>query len=396
MLRLHDELCVDLDCHPRRFDLEQGEQLGHGEAVRDIFGLAVELEFHGVEFERGAPYTKFGMPEQVDIEELHRRVAIADGHADSLMWNRDLNCASEEGHVDFPRLKEAGVKIQCFTVVTRGLPVVDGFSLLAMKQGWPRHARKDEWGRCSYQVDRLAAFCRESKGYASIAASAAQLETNLASGKLSAILGIEGGHALGGKVERVKELYERGVRFMSLSHLTNNELGGTSTPMFGNKPLTPHGREVLDAMGEVGMLLDVAHASPAMLPELLAHTKARPFCSHAGVQGATAIWRNLADDVCKSIADKGGVVGIIFAPQYIGGRTLGHVVRHVQHALKVMGEDGVALGSDFDGMIPLPHGMRDVRDLPKLTLALLEHGLPVRVVEKVLGNNYRRFFNEVL
>ncbi len=334
------------------------------------------------------------MAESVDIGELHRRVAVADGHADSLMWNRDLNCASEKGHVDFPRLKEAGVKIQCFTVVTRGLPVIDGFSLFAMKERWPRHARADEWSRCTFQIDRMAAFCRESQGQASIAATGAQLEKNLSEGRISAVLGIEGGHALGGKVERVKELYERGVRFMSLSHLSNNELGGTSTPMFGNKPLTQHGRDVLDAMGETGMLLDVAHASPAMLPELLAHPKARPFCSHAGVQGATPMWRNLSDETCKAIANKGGVVGIIFAPQFVGGRTFQHVAKHVAHAVQVMGEDGVAFGSDFDGMIPLPRGMRDVRDLPKLTAALLESGMQVRVVEKVLGENYRRLFNE--
>lgn len=336
------------------------------------------------------------MGEPVDIGELHRRIAVADGHADSLMWNRDLNCASPKGHVDFPRLKEAGVKIQCFPIVTRGLPVIDGFGLFAWKNGWPRHARADEWSRCTFQVDRMAAFCRESNGSASIAGTGAQLEANLAAGKISAVLGIEGGHALGGRVERVAQLHERGVRFMSLSHLSNNELGGTSTPLFGNKPLTPHGRDVLDAMGEVGMLLDVAHASPSMLPELLAHPQARPFCSHAGVQGATPMWRNLSDATCKAIADKGGVVGIIFAPQFIGGRTLEHVARHVEHAVKVMGEDGVAFGSDFDGMIPLPQGMRDVRDLPKLTGALLEHGLPVRIVEKVLGENFRRFFNEVL
>ena len=332
----------------------------------------------------------------VDIAALHRKVCVADGHADSLMWNRDLNKASESGHVDFPRLREAGVKLQCFTIVTRGLPVIDGFELFALKQRWPAHARKGEWNRCVFQLDRLAAFCRESDGKASIAATAQQLEANLKSDRISAVVGIEGGHALEGKTERIKELHERGVRFMSLSHLANNELGGTSTPLFGNKPLTPHGRDVLDAMGEVGMLLDVAHASPAMLPELLAHPKLRPFCSHAGVQGATKLWRNLTDETCRALAQKGGVVGIIFAPQFIGGKTIDHLVRHVEHALQVMGEDGVAFGSDFDGMIPLPRGMRDVRDLPKLTEVLVARGLPVRVVEKVLGENYRRFFNETL
>lgn len=73
-----------------------------------------------------------------------------------------------------------------------------------------------------------------------------------------------------------------------------------------------------------------------------------------------------------------------------------HLVRHLEHAVKVMGEDGVALGSDFDGMIPLPQGMRDVRDLPKLTQTLLDRGMPVRIVEKVLGNNLCRFIGELL
>lgn len=312
------------------------------------------------------------------------------------MWNRDLNVASEEGHVDFPRLAEAGVKLQCFTIVTRGLPVIDGFSLFTRRRGWPAHARTSEWVRCTWQIDRLAHFCRESKGAASIAGRATHLATNLAEGRLSAVIGVEGGHALEGDARRVGTLYERGVRFMSLTHLANNALGGTSTPLFGNRPLTAHGREVLDAMAQVGMAVDVAHASPAMLPQILEHPTARPFCSHAGVQGAKKLWRNLPDDALRAIADKGGVVGIIFAPGFLGGKAPRFFAKHVAHAVGVMGEDGVALGSDFDGMIPLPEGMRDVRDLPVLTRAMLDAGLSARVVEKVLGDNLRRFFSEVL
>jgi len=328
------------------------------------------------------------------VADIHRRTAVADGHADSLMWNRDLTVASTHGHVDFPRLKEAGVKLQCFTIVTRGLPVIDGFSLFALRHRWPREARRSEWTRCSWQLDQLERFCRAS-GQAAVTASRESLAKNLAEGRISAVVGIEGGHALEGEVGRVKALYERGVRFMSLTHLANNELGGTSTPVFGNRPLTPHGREVLDAMGEVGMAVDVAHASPAMLPELLRH-QARPFCSHTGVQGVTKLWRNLTDEHLKAIAGRGGVVGIIFAPQFLGGWSFDDVAKHIEHAVNVMGEDGVALGSDFDGMIPLPKGMRDVRDLPRLTEVLLRRSMPVRVVEKVLGENFRRFFAETL
>jgi len=332
----------------------------------------------------------------IDLDELHRRVPVADGHADSLMWNRDLNVASEKGHVDFPRLREAGVKIQAFTVVTRGLPVIDGFPLLMLKEGWPAEARASEWRRCVFQLDRLESFCAASNDLAAITATSAGLTSNLEQGRLSAVLGIEGAHAIEGQVDRVAELARRGVRFMSLTHLSNNELGGTSTPLMGNRPLTPLGREVLDAMAASRMVIDVAHASPSMLPELLEHRALRPFCSHAGVQGATKLWRNLDDPTLKAIADRGGVVGVIFAPQYVGGRAFADVARHIEHSLSVMGEDGVALGSDFDGMVPLPQGMRDVRDLKKLTQTLLDRGMPVRVVEKVLGHNFRRFWSEVL
>lgn len=328
--------------------------------------------------------------------ELHRRVPVADAHADSLMWNRDLNAKGEEGHVDFPRLKEAGVKLQCFTVVTRGLPFIGGFPLFVAKRKWPVQARHGEWARCTWQLDRMAEFCRRSGGGASIAGSRQELEANLAAERLSAILGIEGAHAIEGKVERVTELWERGVRFMGLTHLANNELGGSCTPLMGNKPLTPLGHQVLEAMGGLGMALDVAHASPRALEGMFEHQGLRPFSSHTGAQGATPHWRNLPDAALKAIADRGGVVGIIFAPRFIGGKSFDDVARHIEHAVSVMGEDAVGLGSDFDGFIPLPQGMRDVRDLPKLTDALLRRGFPEAKVEKVLGRNLTRFFAEVL
>lgn len=329
-------------------------------------------------------------------EEIHRRVPVADGHADSLMWNRDLVAASEEGHVDFPRLREAGVKLQCFTVVTRGLPFIGGFPLFAARRKWPVQARASEWARCTWQLDRLADFCRRSAGQASIAGTRGELEENLARERLSAVLGIEGAHCLEGKVERVTELRERGVRFIGLTHLSNNELGGSSTPLMGNKPLTPLGHQVLEAMEGLGMALDVAHASPRALEDMFSHQKVRPFSSHTGVKGATDHWRNLSDQALKTIADRGGVVGIIYSKHFVGGSTFDDVARHIEHAISVMGEDAVGLGSDFDGFIPLPQGMRDVRDLPRLTDALLRRGMPEARVEKVLGRNLTRFFSEVL
>ncbi len=320
---------------------------------------------------------------------------LADAHADSLMWNRDLACAQESGQADFPKLREAGVRIQCFTLVTRGYPFIGGFPVFAAWRGWPKAARKGEWARANWQIDRLEAACAKASDAAQVATSAAGLEENLRQDRLSAVVGVEGAHALEGDAGRVVTLWRRGVRFMSLTHLGNNALGGSSFPLMGNKGLTAHGREVLDAMAEVGMSVDVAHASPKTLADVLSHPTARPMCSHTGVQGAGGSWRNLSDHVLRRIADGGGVVGIIFATVYLGGRELSDVARHVAHAVDVMGEDGVALGSDFDGMVPLPRGMKDARDLPKLA-EVISGRLPPRVAEKVLFGNWRRYFAETL
>ena len=113
------------------------------------------------------------------------------------------------------------------------------------------------------------------------------------------------------------------------------------------------------------------------------------------MRGAGGGWRNLSDEALRRIADRGGVVGIILAPMYLGGDALDDVVRHIEHALDVMGEEGVGIGSDYDGMVALPKGIRDVTDLPKLTEALLRRH-PEALVERILGGNFRRYFRETL
>ncbi|HET8541086.1 MAG TPA: membrane dipeptidase [Anaeromyxobacter sp.] len=323
------------------------------------------------------------------------RFPLADGHADSLLWNRDLTIRQRRGHLDFPRLREAGVRIQCFTVVTRGYPLLDGVGALGAVRGWPRAARRGAWARCRFQLDRMEALCAASRGAAGIAGTRAALEAHLAAGRLAAVLGIEGAQALEDRPERVRELRSRGVAFMSLTHLANNALGGSSSPLMGNRPLTALGRLVLDEMQAARMAVDLAHASRRTVGDVLAHGGPRPFCSHTGVAGATPSWRNLDDAALRAVAERGGVVGIIFGTIYLGGRRLDDVVRHVEHALDVAGEDAVAFGSDFDGLVPLPRGMRDVTDVPRLVEALARRR-PAAVVEKVAWLNWRRFLGEAL
>ncbi len=333
------------------------------------------------------------MVEEALVEEVHRAAYVADAHADSLMWNRDLTARSERGEVDFPRLREGGVKLQGFPLVTRGFPVVGGFPLFGRLKGWPSAALADERSRADWQIDQLERFCARAPQQASIARSAGDLAHNEQAGRLSAVLGIEGAHALCGDAGNVAHFHRRGVRFMGLTHLMHNETGGACFPLARKGGLSPYGREVVAEMRRLGMAVDLAHASRALAEDVLA-AGAAVFDSHTGVASAHASFRNQPDDVLRAIAARGGVVCVIFAAEYLGGRTMEHLARHLLRALEVAGEDHVGLGSDFDGMVHLPRPMRDARDLPLITRALLERGVDRTVVAKVLGGNLRRFFEQ--
>ena len=330
---------------------------------------------------------------EAEARALHRTAYVADAHADALLWNRDLRTRQRRGHVDFVRLAEAGVRLQIFTIVSRGFPFVGGFPAFALAHGWPLDAIRSPWTRTLFQIDRLTRACEG--GSAVLARTPADLAAG-GEGRLACVLGIEGGHAIERRVERVGELARRGVAFMGLTHLVPNELGGSSFPFRGRRGLTPLGSRVLEAMGAHGLAVDVAHASRRLLAALLDQRQARIFCSHTGVAALGPRWRNLDDDALRRIADRGGVVGIIFGTPYLGSRRLEAVADHLEHAVRVAGEEAVCLGSDFDGLVPLPSGMRDVTDLWKLTAILLRRGHPRSRIERVLGLNLRRFLNEVL
>jgi len=325
---------------------------------------------------------------------LHRTAYVADAHADALLWNRDLRVRHRRGHVDFVRLAEAGVRLQVFTVVSRGFPFIGGFPAFALAHGWPLDAVRSPWTRTLFQIDRMTRAC--DGGPAVLARRPVDLAVAEREGRLACVLGIEGGHAIEGQVERVGELARQGVAFMGLTHLVPNELGGSSFPFRGRRGLTALGARVLEAMAAHGLAVDVAHASRRLLAALLEQREARVFCSHTGVAALGPRWRNLDDAALRRIADRGGVVGIIFGTPYLGSRRLEAVADHLEHAVRVAGEEAVCLGSDFDGLVPLPAGMRDVTDLWKLTAILLQRGHPRARVERILGLNLRRFLTEVL
>jgi membrane dipeptidase len=317
----------------------------------------------------------------VEISERARRVhedaIVIDLHVDSLLWPRDLSREGEGGHVDFPRMRRGGLDAAAFTVPTRFFGVG---GLKAFHDLWPPATWFSPRARLFYQLDKTRSWTA-----ASLETDPAAIRRNQAEGKLSYFHGIEGAHALEGDIEVVSELRKRGVLFIALVHLSDNEIGGSSSG--SDRGLSELGRKLIAEMNENRVLVDLAHASRATFFEALALTTLPPIVSHTGVRAVHDSWRNLADDQIRAVAERGGVVGVMLAPPALREPSLEEAVRHIEHVIEVGGEDSAALGSDFDGYVD---PAIDASGLPALTELLLRRGFSEERIRKVLGENALR------
>jgi microsomal dipeptidase-like Zn-dependent dipeptidase len=338
--------------------------------------------------------------------ELHKRLLIADLHADSLLWGRDLLARGERGQVDVPRLIEGNVALQAFTLVSkspRGLNIErnddhsDTIFWLALAQRWPPATWFSLKARALYQSQRLQQFANSSNGALTLirtkkdlAAYLAQRQTNP---RLTAGLpGIEGAQVLEGDPSNVAAMFDAGYRFMAPSHFFDTEMGGSAHGV--NKGgLTQAGREMVRQMEACRMIVDVAHASPQTLDDVLAISTRPVIVSHTGVKGTCDNRRNLSDDQLKAIAAKGGLIGIGFWDTAVCGTDAAAIARAIRHAANVAGVEHIALGSDFDGAVAVPF---DVSGLVLLTDALLNAGFNEDDIAKIMGGNTLRFFAENL
>jgi membrane dipeptidase len=333
-----------------------------------------------------------------EAREWYRAAPVADAHADSLLWNRDLAARSNQGHVDFPRMRDAGMRVQLFTIPTRGFPVLDGIRFFCWWKHWPRSARRDPRARALWQIEQMHAAVARSGGTVAIATTREDLEENLAKGKISAILGLEGAFPLEGNAKNLAQFWDRGVRFLGPAHLIPNEFSSCSSWLYRDRGLGAAGRELLQEMARLGAALDLSHASPRAVDQMLQFAPASlaVFDSHTGALGANQHWRNLGDDAMRKIAERGGVVAIILAVMYLGRGGMDAFLRHVAHAAKVAGPRAIAIGSDFDGFVALPREIRDVADYPRLAPALRGAGFDRAAVTGILGANLVDFLGRAL
>jgi len=318
---------------------------------------------------------------------IHAEHPAIDLHADTLMWSRwigyDLHArhtpplpmAALGGHVDVPRMHDGGVGAQFFGLVS--LPIAD------RARGQARVI--DE------QIDALDEAIARRPAAIRLARTADDVARAAKDGAIAALLGIEGAHALDGDPERLDAFARRGVRYLGLLHFSANEAG---FPAYGrgrrDEGLTPWGRSLVERCEALGVLVDLAHINRRGFFDACAMATRPPIVSHTGVLGAFEHWRNIGDDQLRAVAEKGGVVGVIFCPRFVGGDGLEPIVRHLKHVLDVCGEDAPALGSDWDGFIVPTRPLRDPTGLPLLTDALLAAGVSKGAVAKILRENALR------
>ena len=337
---------------------------------------------------------------------LHRTLLVADLHADSLLWDRDLLERASRGHVDIPRLVEGNVALQNFTVVTK-VPFgsnyesngdsTDKVTPLVVAERWPVATWRSLKERALYQARKLDDAAARSGGRFVVIRTrgdlAAFLERRRSDPHLVAgLLGIEGAHALDGDVGNVDVLFDAGFRTMAPTHFFDNEWGGSAHGL--NKTgLTERGREMIRRMEARGMLVDVAHAAPRTIADVLAIATRPVIDTHTGVRGTCDNQRNLSDEELRGIAATGGVVGIGYWDTATCGTDAASVARSIRYAARVAGVEHVALGSDFDGAVNEPF---DATGVVQVTDALLAEGFNEDEIRMIMGGNVFRLLAETL
>jgi len=341
-----------------------------------------------------------------EAEALHRTLLVADLHADTLLWGRNLLEPSRAGNIDLPRMLAGNVGLQAFTVVStvprklnidRNDDSTDLLPYLGMVQGWPLKALTSPKQRALYQARRMQQFVDKSNGALLLLRTRGDLANFLklragGSRVIAVFLGTEGAQPLEGRLENLDALFAAGFRMMAPTHFTDTAIGGSAAGV-EKGGLTPLGREWVKQMEGRGMVIDLAHASPETLRDVAAMVTKPVVVSHAGVKGTCDNNRNLSDDQLRAVAATGGVIGVGFWDVATCGQDAQAIARAIRYAVGVIGAEHVALGSDFDGAVPEPF---DSSGLALITEALLQQGVSEHDIRLIMGDNVARVLSQTL
>ncbi|MEW5977286.1 MAG: dipeptidase [Acidobacteriota bacterium] len=336
---------------------------------------------------------------------VHQSLLLIDTHNDVTSYTvdgLDIGKHSPRTHTDLGRLREGNVGAVFFAAyvdagyVQRNASAVRALEMIDT-------IRTDIVGR--YPKDFKLALTSDD-----ILAAHAQ-------GKIAALIGIEGGHAIEDSLRLLRTFYALGVRYMTLTHSNTNHWADSSgdlhkegVPHHGG--LTDFGREVVREMNRLGMMVDVSHVSDQTFWDVLEVSGAPVMASHSSCRALSNIPRNMSDEMIVAMARKGGVIQINFGSDFLSQRSanrsaeirregkqdtektipasIADVVAHIDHVVRLAGLEAVGIGSDFDGVSSVPTGLEDVSKFPNLTHALLERGYRVEDLRKIYGGNLLR------
>jgi membrane dipeptidase len=373
-----------------------------GVAALVFFGLLPPL------VERSMNRVTGPQPPQVSARAvaLHEALQIADMHADTLMWKRDLLARGDRGQVDLPRLTDGNVALQILSSVSKtpkgqnydaNGADTDNITLLAVAQGQPMRTWHSLVERSLWHATKLDRYVARSDEHLRTIHTKADLATLIAdrrAGKpvTGAMLSIEGLQDIEGKRANLDRLFDAGFRMAGLAHFFDNEVAGS---MHGLRKggLTPFGIEIVRAMEAKGMVVDIAHCSHQCVAEVLKMAKRPVVSSHGGVQATCKINRNLTDEELRGVAATGGVVGIGYWDAAVCDTSPAGIVRAIAHVRNLVGIDHVGLGSDYDGAIAARF---DTSRLDAITQALIDAGFTDADIAKVMGGNVLRVLGQVL
>jgi membrane dipeptidase len=364
-----------------------------------------------------------------EAQRIHRKAIVVDTHNDitSMMIDDDYDLGTSSAgkyHTDLARMKQGGLTGEFFSVYVDKKYAAEGGS-----------AR-----RAMEQIDVVYRAAERYPDQLLMATSVADIRRAKKTGKIAALMGIEGGHAIENSLFALRDFYRLGVRYMTLTHNNTNDWADSARDEARHNGLTDFGREVVREMNRLGMLVDVSHVSDKTMADVLDVSTAPIIASHSSAQALNNHPRNVNDELLRRISKNGGVVMVNFYPSFIDQKhldadrarderlkpqldalrerykddakrlaeeqkklydanplppvPLSVLIDHIDHIAKIAGIDHVGLGSDFDGVPSLPVGMEDIAQLPNITYELLKRGYTEKDIRKVLGENFLRAFAE--